>query len=106
MASEAGGAGRRWRWFGGGLVVFAGFGVWSWFLAGRTLETADRWSSVLSGFVALAGLVMSVLALARSRPAGAADPSDGRNVQVGGDASNAVIVTGDNSPVRRYGQGK
>jgi hypothetical protein len=29
-----------WLWFGGGLVVFAGFGVWAWFLAGKTLDVA------------------------------------------------------------------
>ena len=94
---------RRWMWFGVGLVVFAGFGVWAWFLAGKTLEIANQWSSVLSSFAALAGLVMSVVALLRT---GGADGSGGgRNVQIGGSAKDAIIVTGDHSPVDRRRDG-
>jgi hypothetical protein len=88
-----------WLWLGGGLVVFAGFGVWAWFLAGKTLDVADHWSSVLSGFVALVGLVVSVLALIGSRTG--ASPAGNRNVHVGGDASGSTFVTGDGNAISR-----
>jgi hypothetical protein len=92
---------RPWLWFGGGLIVFAGFGVWAWFLAGRTLEVADQWSSVLSSFAALVGLVVSVMALVGSRTGGSPKPAGTRNVHVGGDASGSTFVTGDGNSISR-----
>jgi hypothetical protein len=88
-----------WLWLGGGLVVFAGFGVWAWFLAGKTLDVADQWSSVLSSFAALVGLVVSVLALIGSRTG--ASPAGNRNIHVGGDASGSTFVTGDGNSISR-----
>jgi len=91
----------RWLWFVGGLVVFAGFGVWAWFLAGKTLDVADQWSSVLSSFAALAGLVFSVLALILSRAEGSTKPMGKRSVHIGGNADDSIIITGDNNSAHR-----
>ncbi|MDQ1295999.1 MAG: hypothetical protein QG608_3886, partial [Actinomycetota bacterium] len=43
-------------------VVFAlvGCGAWARFLLTQDLDHADRWSSVVSAWVGLAGLVLSV----------------------------------------------
>jgi hypothetical protein len=51
-----------------GLTVFVGFGLWTWFLAGKSLEMADQWSSVLSSFAALCGLVVSIAGLLMALP--------------------------------------
>ena len=96
---------RGW-WFGGGLVVFAGFGVWAWFLAGKSLDVADQWSSVLSGFASLVGVALAVLALVLGRPdASGAVPAGKRDVRVGGDADDAMIIAGDHNTMRRDSYG-
>ena len=91
----------RWLWFGGGLIVCAGFGICAWFLAGKTLEVADQWSSVLSSFAALGGLVISVLAMVLSSAQESTKPTGERSVHVGGDAHDSIIVTGDTNSVHR-----
>lgn len=90
-----------WAWSGAGLAVFAAFGAWAWFLAGKTLDVADRWSSVLSSFAALAGLVVAVLALVLGRGRASATPVGERGVAIGGDAPDATIITGDRSSSQR-----
>lgn len=84
----------------GGAGVFAGFGLWAWFLAGKSLDVADQWSSVLSSFAALAGLVIAVVALVAARK-GPQPPVPERGVRIGGDAPQSVIITGDGNSVQR-----
>jgi len=84
----------RWGWFIASVAMFTGCGLWAWFLAGRTLDVADRWSSVLASFAALAGLVMSALVLLLGGGGGA------RSVHIGGDATG-IFTMGDHSPIDR-----
>lgn len=75
----------------------AGLGVWAWFLAGRSLDVMDQWSSVLSGFGTLASLAVAVIALVvaiRSPETGGS-----RSVRVGRDANDSRITQGDASPI-------
>lgn len=87
----------RWGWVVVGVAVFAGCGLWAWFLAGKTLDIADKWSSVLAGCAALAGLVLSGLALLLNRGDGG---GGSRSVHIGGDASGTFTM-GDHSPIER-----
>jgi hypothetical protein len=90
----------------GALVLLAvACGAWAWFLSGKTLDDADKWSSVMAGFTGVilgaSGLIIGVLAL--RQPAGtdqqASPPGPGsRNIEVGQD-NHGVIITGDNNNV-------
>jgi hypothetical protein len=88
------------------------------FLAGKTLDIADQWSSVAAGFAALLlglpSLVIAVLALRSAAappspvlpgPADAAPRVGPRGVNVGGSVS-APIITGDNNTITVYRDGK
>jgi len=93
----------RRAWLGVGAVLLAGgvgAGVWAWFLAGQTLDVADKWSSVLAGLAAVllgpAGLVVALLALRKSAAEGGGVLVGERGVNTGG-AVNAPIITGDGS---------
>jgi hypothetical protein len=93
------------------LLSSLGCGIWAWFLAGKTLDVANQWSSVAAGFAALLlglpSLVIAVLSLrsaappspAQPGPAAAASRVGPRGVSVGGSVS-APIVTGDNNRVQ------
>ncbi|MFC4495360.1 hypothetical protein ACFPA8_14585 [Streptomyces ovatisporus] len=55
----------------GGLVTAVATGSLAWYLASVGLDAASKWAGVLGLFVALAGLVISVMGLRRrSAPAG------------------------------------
>jgi hypothetical protein len=78
-------------------------GGWGWFLSGKTLDDADKWSSIMAGFAGLilgsGGLITGVLAL--RQPAGtdqqAWPPQPGsRSVKIGQD-NHGVVITGDNN---------
>lgn len=89
-------SGRSWLALAGTLGASGvGCAVLAWFLAGRTLDVADQWSSVVAAFAAILlgpiGLLVSVLAWRSSRPMGPA-------VRVGGDV-NAPVITGDHNSV-------
>jgi hypothetical protein len=93
------------------LVSGVGCGIWAWFLAGKTVDVADQWSSVAAGFAALLlglpSLVIAVLALRNAAPPSPALPGPAaavprvgpRGVSVGGSVS-APIVTGDHNRVQ------
>jgi hypothetical protein len=100
--------GRRWGLIVAGVLLVSalGAGVWTWWLAGKTVEVADQWSSVLTGIATLllapAGLVVGVLAL---RAPGTAPPtpppqqpaSRTQTVQAG--EVSAPIINGDENRV-------
>lgn len=86
----------------GGAV---GLGVWTWFLAGRTLDVMDQWSSVVSSFAALLSLVLASVGLivAVRGPAatpGAPGPGTGDRSFRARDAAGARVTLGDHSPIR------
>jgi hypothetical protein len=100
--------GGRWRLIVAGMLLISalGTGVWTWWLAGKTVEVADQWSSVLAGIATLlfapAGLVVGVLALrapgtAPSTPAQQQPVSRTQTVQA--DTVSAPIINGDENRV-------
>jgi hypothetical protein len=91
---------RGWLVVGGVCLAGAvGLGAWTWFLAGRSLDVRDQWSSVASSFGTFVSLILAVLALFLAGRGPASTPSVGtRGVSVGGNSS-APIVTGDNNSV-------
>ncbi len=86
------------------LVSAAGAALWTWFLAGKTLDVADQWSSVLTGVVTIllapAGLVVGVMALRSPSPAQSAlqQPANRTQVVQARDVS-APIINGDGNQV-------
>ena len=60
---------RRGVWAGvavTGVAGAAGLAAWTWFLAGRSLDVMDQWSSVVSSLATLASLVLAAMALIMS----------------------------------------
>lgn len=87
------------------VLLAAACGGWAWFLSGKTLNDADKWSSVMIGFTSVilgaGGLLIGLLALHQpARTASQAPParSGSGNVRVGRDNSG-VIITGDHNQV-------
>ncbi len=81
-----------------------GLGVWTWFLAGQSLDLKDQWSSVASGFGTFASLVVAVIALvvAVRAPGGAGTTARaGRRSFRARDAYGARVTLGDNSPINK-----
>jgi hypothetical protein len=78
-----------------------------WFLSGKTLDDADRWSSVMASFagviLGIGGLIIGVLALRQpaktEQQASPSHPSS-RNVEVSRD-NHGTVITGDNNNVRQ-----
>lgn len=81
-----------------GAAGAVGLGVWTWFLAGRSLEVMDQMSSVLSGFGTLASLVLGVVGLVVALRSSSGSP-DGHKSFRADDASGARVTFGDNSPI-------
>jgi hypothetical protein len=73
---------RGWIAAGGVLLVAGVIG----FLAGQTLNDADKWASVLSAIVAVAGLAVSAIALVGGR----ADPGRGGQSVTGSTVGGGV----------------
>ena len=91
-----------WLAVGGlGLVGTVGLGLWAWFLAGRSLDVMDQWSSVVSSFGTLASLVVAIVALVLAIRGPGGDGGGGsRSIHIHGDANHARISQGDASPIR------
>jgi hypothetical protein len=87
------------------VLLAVACGGWAWFLSGKTLDDADKWSSVMAGFAGVAlgigGLITGVLALPQpaktEQQASPSHPSS-RNVEVSGD-NHGTVITGDNNNV-------
>jgi hypothetical protein len=85
----------------GALVLLAvACGAWAWFLSGKTLNDADKWSSIMAGFAGLllgaGGLLTGVLALRQTAGTDKQTPPPepgSRNVDVRRD--NAASSSGD-----------
>jgi hypothetical protein len=90
------------------LLSAAGAGLWTWFLAHKTLEVADQWSSVLTGvatiLLAPAGFVVGVVALRSSGQGQLApppqQPANRTQIVQAGEVS-APIINGDGNQVNR-----
>jgi hypothetical protein len=86
------------------LVLLAvACGAWAWFLSGKTLNDADKWSSIMAGFAGLllgaGGLLTGVLALRQTAGTDKQTPPPepgSRNVDVRRD-NHGVIITGDHN---------
>jgi hypothetical protein len=85
------------------LVLAAACGEWAWFLSGKTLDEADKWSSVMAGS---AGAILGAGGLLALRQPPRTDqqaspPQPGsRNVEVGRD-NHGTVISGDNNNVRQ-----
>jgi hypothetical protein len=83
-----------------GMTAAVGLGVWTWYLAGRSLDVMDQTASVMSSFVALASLVVGIIGLILAvRSPGSGGGGTGRRSFQARDASGARVTFGDNSSI-------
>lgn len=85
-----------------GAAGALGFGAWTWFLAGRSLDVMDQWSSVISSFGTLLSLLIAVVGLiltVRGSGTSGGGTGAGRRSFRARNASGARVTFGDHSSI-------
>lgn len=85
-----------------GAAGAVGLGVWTWFLAGRSLDVMDQWSSVMSSFGTLLSLLFAVVGLiltVRDSGTSGGGTGAGRRSFRARNASGARVTFGDHSSI-------
>jgi len=85
----------------GGAV---GLGIWTYFLAGKSLDVMDQMSSVLSSFGALVSIVLAVVGLILALRSTSTTESGSNRVFRAKNASGARVTLGDHSPISENGR--